>query len=252
MLKRLLVRWEETSFYLNRVVYYALFGVVILFCISYFLPGAFIAAIILLIGTVASVIIDSFLVYRYRQGITASRNLADRFSNGDENKVEILIGNRYEFNAAIRVIDELPFQFQERNWFRDLTIKGGSSYTLDYSVHPKERGQYEFRHINIYVQGPLRLMQRRYIFHTPQTVKVYPSYVQMRRFQLMAVANQQQETGVRKMRKLGHSMEFEQIKEYVNGDDYRTINWKATARRGDWMVNNFTDERSQQIYCLIN
>jgi uncharacterized protein (DUF58 family) len=47
-------------------------------------------------------------------------------------------------------------------------------------------------------------------------------------------------------------MEFEQIKEYVRGDDYRTINWKATARKGDLMVNNFTDERSQQIYCLIN
>jgi len=47
-------------------------------------------------------------------------------------------------------------------------------------------------------------------------------------------------------------MEFEQIKEYVRGDDYRTINWKATARKEGLMVNNYTDERSQQIYCLIN
>lgn len=47
-------------------------------------------------------------------------------------------------------------------------------------------------------------------------------------------------------------MEFEHIKEYVRGDDYRTINWKATARKADLMVNNYTDERSQQIYCLIN
>ena len=47
-------------------------------------------------------------------------------------------------------------------------------------------------------------------------------------------------------------MEFEQIKEYVRGDDYRTINWKATAGKSDLMVNNFTDERSQQIYCMIN
>ena len=54
------------------------------------------------------------------------------------------------------------------------------------------------------------------------------------------------------MRKIGHSMEFEQIKEYVRGDDYRTLNWKATARHGNFMVNTYTDERSQQIYCLIN
>jgi uncharacterized protein (DUF58 family) len=47
-------------------------------------------------------------------------------------------------------------------------------------------------------------------------------------------------------------MEFEQVKEYVQGDDYRTLNWKATARKGQLMVNNFTDEKSQQVYCVID
>ncbi|MDP9230604.1 MAG: DUF58 domain-containing protein [Bacteroidota bacterium] len=81
---------------------------------------------------------------------------------------------------------------------------------------------------------------------------MYPSYLQMRRYRLLASKNHLQEMGVKRVRKLGHSMEFEQIKEYVRGDDYRTINWKATGRKGDLMVNNFTDERSQQIYCVIN
>jgi uncharacterized protein (DUF58 family) len=74
----------------------------------------------------------------------------------------------------------------------------------------------------------------------------------MRRYQLLATANRLQEAGVKRLRKLGHSMEFEHIKEYVVGDDYRTINWKATARHSNLMVNNYTDERSQQIYCIIN
>jgi uncharacterized protein (DUF58 family) len=74
----------------------------------------------------------------------------------------------------------------------------------------------------------------------------------MRRYQLLAVANSLPEAGIKRMRKMGHSLEFEQIKEYVPGDDYRSINWKATARRGSLMTNNFTDERSQQIYCIIN
>ena len=76
--------------------------------------------------------------------------------------------------------------------------------------------------------------------------------MQMRRYQLLAVSNRLQEAGVKRIRKLGHSMEFEQIKEYVRGDDFRTINWKATARKDALMVNNYTDERSQQIYCIIN
>ena len=102
------------------------------------------------------------------------------------------------------------------------------------------------------MQAPLGLVKRRYIFPAQHTVKVYPSFVQMRRYQLLAVSNRLQEAGVKKIRRIGHSLEFEQIKDYVRGDDYRTINWKATARKGNLMVNSFTDERSQQVYCLIN
>jgi len=104
----------------------------------------------------------------------------------------------------------------------------------------------------VFVHGPLRLVMRRYIFEANKTIKVYPSFIQMRKYQLLAVSNKLQEVGVKRIRKLGHSMEIEQIKEYVRGDDYRTINWKATARKEALMVNNYTDERSQQIYCLIN
>jgi uncharacterized protein (DUF58 family) len=94
---------------------------------------------------------------------------------------------------------------------------------------------------------------RRIVASTEQTVKVLPSYLQLRQFELLAYSNNLSEAGSRKIRKIGHSLEFEQIKEYVTGDDIRSINWKATARRGgELMVNNYTDERSQQVYCIID
>ena len=68
----------------------------------------------------------------------------------------------------------------------------------------------------------------------------------------MAISNNLTELGIKKIRRLGHSMEFEQVKSYVSGDDYRTVNWKATARQGSLMVNNYTDEKSQQLYCIID
>ena len=80
---------------------------------------------------------------------------------------------------------------------------------------------------------------------------VYPSFLQMRKYELMAISNQLSEIGIKKIRRLGHSLEFEQVKNYVPGDDYRTINWKATARQGNLMVNNYTDEKSQHVYCII-
>jgi uncharacterized protein (DUF58 family) len=74
----------------------------------------------------------------------------------------------------------------------------------------------------------------------------------MRKYELMAISNRLNEFGIKKIRRLGHSLEFEQVKNYVAGDDYRTINWKATARHGNLMTNLYTDEKSQHVYCVID
>jgi uncharacterized protein (DUF58 family) len=244
--------FKLTTFYLGRVVFYACFAAAIVFVTSYFLPVLFDVAIAVLLFTGIAVLADALLLYSKRRGITAERMLEDRLSNGDENKVVIGIENDYNFKIYARIIDELPFQFQERNWYRDKVFSPDTTNLVEYVLKPLQRGEYEFGNINIYVSSPLKLVIRRYTIQQKQTVKVYPSYIQMRHYQLLAATHHLQDAGSKRLRKLGQSMEFEQIKEYVRGDDYRTINWKATARRGDLMINNFTDERSQQIYCLIN
>jgi uncharacterized protein (DUF58 family) len=251
MARQVLHHWDRTSFYLEKKVFYAGYGIAALFVFSFFIPALEEVALFLLLAVAILVLVDTLLLYQKR-GLTADRMLPDRLSNGDENNVRLLFRNLYSFKLSLSVIDELPYQFQERSWKKILDIEGNSSAELPYAVTPHERGEYQFGYINAYVNGPLRMICRRYRLGKEQTVKVYPSYVQMRKYQLLAVSNRLQESGVKRMRRLGHSLEFEQIKEYVRGDDYRTINWKATARKGDLMVNNFTDERSQQIYCLIN
>ncbi len=85
-----------------------------------------------------------------------------------------------------------------------------------------------------------------------KVVPVYPSYVQMKKYELMAISDRLTEAGVKRIRRVGHSMEFDHIKDYVRGDDYRTINWKATARKTRLMVNHFDDEKSQQVYSVID
>lgn len=243
---------QSTSFYLKKNVYYTGCVAVLLFVLSYFASVLFTLAIVVLICLAIAVLLDVILLYSKKNGITAHRTVEERWSNGDENKISIYLHNGYGFKIFCKVIDEIPYQFQLRNWYRAAVLGTDASQTITYFLKPSERGLYEFGNINIYTESPLHLALRRYRFVQPQTVHVYPSYIQMRRYGLMATANHMQQTGVQRMRKLGHSMEFEQIKEYVRGDDYRTINWAATARRGDMMANSYTDERSQQVYCLIN
>ncbi len=239
------------SFYLNNIVYYLAGAASVAFVLSYFFTGMYRLAGVWLLLVAIAVFVDALLVYS-RNGIGARRATTDRFSIGDENKVTLQIGNLYGFPARVSVIDEIPEQFQERDWIRKLVIPANATVNIDYALRPVSRGEYVFNDINVFAYGPLKLVKRRYVLPAQHTVKVYPSYIQMRRYQLLAVSNKLQEAGIKKIRKLGHSMEFEQIKEYVRGDDYRTINWKATARKDALMVNNFTDERSQQVYCVIN
>ncbi len=240
------------SFYLNNIVYYIAGTASVVFVLSYFWPGLFrIGGLILLLLALA-LVMDGLLLFSKRKGLFAKRKTTDRFSIGDPNKISLQVDNKYAFPVRISVIDELPIQFQERNWIRKTKIDRGASSEFEYQLTPLSRGEYVFDNVNVFAHGPLQLVKRCYIFPAKHTVKVYPSYVQMRRYQLLAVSNKLQEAGVKRIRKLGHSMEFEQIKEYVRGDDFRTINWKATARKDGLMVNNYTDERSQQIYCIIN
>ena len=96
------------------------------------------------------------------------------------------------------------------------------------------------------------LLSRRYTCGQPQDIKVYPSYLMLHRYELLAMSDNLTELGIKRIRRVGHQTEFEQIKEYVKGDDYRTINWKASARRHELMVNVYQDERSQQIYSVID
>jgi len=252
MFFRAIIKFFGQSFYLDKVVYYIAGSSVVLYIFSYFIPVLYDVAgtVLLLLGV--SVLVDSFLIFGKRYALRAERVTAERWSNGDNNKVTLHFQNNYSFPISIYIIDELPEQFQERNWYRKERLERYSEQEIVYTVKPLTRGEYSYGNINVFVKGPLQLAKRRFVFPAAETIKVYPSYIQMRRYHLLAVNNRLQEAGVKRVRKVGHSMEFEQIKEYVPGDDYRTINWKATARKKDLMVNNFTDERSQQIYCLIN
>ena len=120
-------------------------------------------------------------------------------------------------------------------------------------VRPNESGEYVFHDINVFIKSPIGLVVRRKIIPAEKMVKILPSYFSLRKYELLAYSNNLAEGGNKRIRKLGHSLEFEQIKEYVTGDDIRSINWKATARKGgQLMVNKYTDEKSQQIYCLID
>lgn len=243
--------WIKSLFLTTRF-FLVLSAIVLLYMVEYLFLIPFELATLGLIAFGVLIAADIGLLYRNREGIVADRSVPDRLSNGDDNRIGFTVVNRYLFPVVMEVIDELPEQFQVRDFGIELSLKAGEKQSQSYKLRPTERGEYRFGRLLVYAKSPLGLIKKRYAFGDEQMVPVYPSFVQMRKFELIAFSNRSAEAGIKRIRRLGHTMEFDRIKEYVRGDDVRAINWKASARAETLMVNTYEDERSQQVINIID
>lgn len=227
-------------------------GIIVCFVTAQFIPSLYKACWLLLYITLGFIVVDFLLLFASNQRFTTHRKTPEKFSNGDENPVVIEMESGYSFPVSIKVIDEIPQQFQVRNFEIKRKVPAGTKDSFEYFLRPVERGEYYFGSLNVYVSSPLHLVCRRFIFDNGAMVPAYPSFIQLKKYDLMAFSNKLFQYGLKKIRRIGHTMEFEQIKDYVSGDDLRTINWKATAKKNQLMVNQFQDERSQNVYMVID
>lgn len=240
------------SIYINKPVYWGFTALISLFCLAFVLPWLFNISVLLSLAFGGMLLLDLAMLLGSQKTFIAKRFIPERLSNGDQNTIEIALENRYGFEVKVSLIDEIPFQFQKRDFQIDTQLASNTTQNLQYTLRPTQRGEYLFGALNVFVSSPLGLLQRRFQFEKDKMVAVYPSFLQMREYELMAISNRLTDMGIKKIRRIGHTQEFEQIRSYVQGDDIRTINWQATARRNELMVNSYQDERAQSIYCLID
>ena len=231
--------------------YYTAIVVIVVLALGQLWPPLFYVGASLLVLFALMLVADIALLWT-RRGITASRHCSSRFSNGDENPVSLQVENNYPFAVKLNIIDEIPHIFQRRDVNFSLRLKARENGTVDYTLRPTKRGVYGFGHIRAFASSPIGLVQRRFTCDEPTDVAVYPSYLMLNQYEFLAISNNLTEMGIKRIRRVGNNTEFEQIKSYVQGDDYRHINWKASARTHNLMVNVYTDERSQQIINVID
>ena len=250
------------SFFLTPRFFYVGAALIAGFITAFFLPWLLGPVQVLLLAAALLTVLDALLLYAPGKGETkpvfGRRVLGDKLANGSDNDVQLFLESRYRFSTDVQVIDEIPHQFQRRDVLFKTSIQPGQTQVIKYQLRPLKRGEYEFGAVNVYAASPLGLVRRRFRFDQARTVPVYPSFLQMRQYELLAIHNRLTEVGVKRIRRVGQSMEFEQIRPYVAGDDPRNINWQASARRSvpgsadTLVVNHFQDERAQQVYCLID
>lgn len=237
--------------YLSDRMFYALSIVIGLFLLGFAFQFIFYLALTSLSLVALATLYDAWTLYK--QPITeARRSVADVLSLNETVKIRVDVKNNSAMAIRATILDEIPFQFRLRDYSVSLTLAGYAEETIEYTLKPQIRGEYAFASVHVFVQSSIGLISKKETHPLHKQVAVFPSILQMGRQELVALNHPSFIQGENKNRKLGQSYEFDQIKVYVPGDDTRNINWKATSTMNEVMVNCYEDERSQQIYSVID
>lgn len=227
-------------------------ALVAFFAVAFFVPAFFLLAQLCLAALIAVVGYDILRLFKRSVRVRVRRRVPKLMSLSDENRIHLDLHNKSGMSLNVSIIDELPFQLQKRDFLEKMSLNPNEKGRLTYEIRPVERGEYHFGAINLFLSTSVGLVEKRYRHDYAMMVPVYPSIIQMKELELRAFSKISFFEGIKKIRRIGHSYEFEQIKNYVQGDDYRAINWKASSRKATLMVNQYEDERSQQVYSIID
>ncbi|HRE75633.1 MAG TPA: DUF58 domain-containing protein [Flavobacteriales bacterium] len=238
--------------YLQGRFFLLMISCISLFILSYPFPQIFPIALASVLLAFSLLVLDVFLLFLSKSSVHAKRLLPPLLTLGDEVEIRIRVASRMNTSVKIEITDETPEQLQLRDLRIYTELGPGDSEIVRYTIRPTERGAHRFGDIRIFASGIIGLVQRRITIPAEEEMAVFPSVLQMRQYELKVFSKLTLTEGIKRVRRLGQSTEFEQIKNYVSGDDYRNINWKASARRSELMVNQYEDEKAQQVYCLID
>jgi uncharacterized protein (DUF58 family) len=241
-----------SSIYLTRF-FFLLFAIgVLLFAASFAIPALYFIAKVEMMCLFGITLLDVLLTFSSKQPLIYERHVQNRLNLGDINEVRLIVKNPIGQPVKFRMHEGFPIEMQERSRIFKGFILPKQEAVFDYVFTPKERGEFFFRKPFFIISSLFNLVSRKLIIADEQVVKVYPSVLQMKKYELLVFQQQKTSSGIKKIRRLGNTSEFEQIKNYVQGDEIKTINWKATSRKNELMVNQYQEEKSQHIYCIID
>lgn len=241
-----------SSLYLTRFFFLIFAGIVLLFIAAFAIPSLFVAGEIALLCLFGLTLLDILLVFSSKIPLSFERKVQSRLNLGDKNDVHVRVSNITGQPIKFQLYEGYPVEMQQRSKVLKAFLLPGQERNFDYEFTPKERGEFYFHDAFFVIASAFNLVSRKMIVDAEESVKVYPSVLQMKRYELLVFQQQKTSAGIKKIRRIGNNSEFEQIKNYVQGDEIKTINWKATSRKNELMVNQYQEEKSQHIYCIID
>ena len=167
--------------------------------------------------------------------------------------IRLRIENRARRKFRISTKDDVPPTLcPDTDVFTERMLPGRSAETLEYEIEPKERGLFRFEEVALRVRSGLGFWHRDITIPCKSEICVYPNLRQMTEYDLLARTDRLHQLGVRVARRVGHDNDFERLRDYQLDDQYKFIDWSATARRQKLTVKDFQMSRSQRIMFLVD
>ena len=260
-----------------RLAGYVMLGAI--FWISAALVPFFVPIALLYLGVILIVAaMDWFLAPRPDQW-EISRETSERLNLGTANRITIRARRRQSENRAsarpiaLTIRDEAPHEWPLRDHgnlpdsnnsmastaldttrlpLLCLKLAPGGEESASYEILPTRRGDWEFGDLWARYQTPLGLWWRQFKTPAAQTVRVYPDVSEVKRYELQLRLGRASELGLHRLRSRGQGTEYESLRDYTPGDEFKNINWKASARRGRLISTNYEIERDQTIIIALD
>ncbi len=162
------------------------------------------------------------------------------------------VTNRTPRACSVRLADALPPSFRASDRRAHLRVPAQGRARASTTIRPGRRGRFELAELVVRVEGRLGLVARQRARTLPAGVRVYPQFRSRREAELKIEQARVLQVGLRSARGRGGGTDFDQLREYQPDDQFRHIDWAATARRGKAVVRTFRAERNQTVLLLLD
>ncbi|WP_375760049.1 DUF58 domain-containing protein [Corallococcus exercitus] len=189
----------------------------------------------------------------HARDLEAHREVEPILSSGVDNAVRWELRSRTDLPVRGELRDEPPLDVESHGHRQPFSLEaGGAATRLTYRVRPPARGDARFGDVNLRLMGPLGLCSRQVKLPAARDVKVYPDLSALSREALTLARASEAVSARTLLRKSVEGREFESLREYRPGDDYRHIDWKSSARHGRTLVRTWQPERNQPVLLLLD
>jgi uncharacterized protein (DUF58 family) len=229
---------------------YTLVVAVLLALASPWIFGGLTPALLVTLVLTGGVLAD--ILFVPREALRVTRHVAPILRQAQAFSVELNLANRGEHAAAFQIVDSPPADFTGERLPISLRLRPGETAERHYQMKSYRRGRFAVGTVFYRIAGPLGLIQRQGRIELPQQVEVVPDLTGEGSHDLQLALAGASQAGRRQTNRRGEGREFESLREHQHDDDFRAIDWKASAKRGKLISRHYETERDQRLMVMLD